>query len=68
MKVELDSVYDERYPEKYNWSKVDSPKVQLVAERIATAIHYDIAHSRHRILVPGLRHALKIIAGQADIY
>lgn len=67
MKVYLDSEYSVYFPENFNWSLVESPKTQVIAETIASAIFVDVV-SRDRNLVPGLREALRVIAENSELY
>lgn len=57
--------YDYRAPEKFNWKKLDSIKIQNLALTISERIQYDLNRQiteSSRIHVPGMRSVLNMIA------
>lgn len=66
MKAIDHSTYNVTTPETFNWNKVDSYKLGSSAVLIKDAIQDDF-ETKERLLVPGLRAALNIIAKDADL-
>jgi len=61
--------YDPQFPEKFNWSLIDSHKLDAIAQDFASRIRAELElPSDQRLKIAGLRYALNIIAGTADIY
>jgi len=58
--------FNAEFPEKFNWGLLDSPRVESIAKKIASAIEFD-ALSASRNCVPGLREALRIIAEETEV-
>jgi hypothetical protein len=58
--------FDERYPERFPWQRLDSIHAGAIAIGIAHMIDRDL-ESKERTFVPGLRLALKYIADQEKL-
>lgn len=54
------------YPESFTWGHVDSILASNLSADIVNRITHDLRKA-DRNLVPGLRHALVLLAGYADI-
>ena len=66
MRVINDPKYSKVFPETYCWNMIDSMKYSYLADIICGEIRYDIA-TDERLLVPGLRKALNLLAEKAFI-
>jgi len=51
------------YPEMFDWTRLESPKLSAVAVRIAELLEEDLL-TEARLLTPGLREALRQIFAQ----
>ncbi len=67
MRAEDHSKYSSDYTEEFNWNWVDSHRLGCVAVGIKDQIRDDL-HTTDRLLVPGLRAALNLIAKVAELY
>ena len=71
MKVKDDIEYfsdgHSEFPELYPWSKVDSERYSNLGCWLSISIIDDL-RSKDRLLVPGLRKALNILAEVAEVY
>ena len=68
MKVKDHVDYNEEFPERFGyWGALDSHKLSAVAVAIALRVAIDLDKNSARILVPGLRLALREIAREADV-
>ena len=66
MLIYQDKEYNSKFPETYNWNKIDSIKLCKLALNYKGWIQHDLKNI-DRNLVPGLRKALNIIAERAEI-
>uniref|UniRef100_A0A6M3ILM3 Uncharacterized protein n=1 Tax=viral metagenome TaxID=1070528 RepID=A0A6M3ILM3_9ZZZZ len=65
MKVIECNGYNSEFPEVFSWGHVDSIKYSNLASNISNHIKHDLK-TVDRLLVPGLRKALNIIAEETD--
>ncbi len=66
MKVIHDPSFNDLHPETYRWGTVLQNSLQLVAQQMVFHIEMDLKTS-DRLLVPGLRYALCLLAEVADV-
>lgn len=67
MKVKDHKDYNDEFPENFTWGWVDSLSLGNVSEVIVNYIKNDLKYSKDRNMVPGLRLALRILAGVAEV-
>uniref|UniRef100_A0A6M3LG39 Uncharacterized protein n=1 Tax=viral metagenome TaxID=1070528 RepID=A0A6M3LG39_9ZZZZ len=69
MKVIEHTIFNEEYPENYTWGRIDKISYSNLANTISNHINHELRNRlpEDRILVPGLRKALLLIAERADI-
>jgi len=65
MKIKETVSYDDAFPESYHWGSVDNIACVNIAITIRNHIDHDF-RTVGRLLIPGLRQALRIIAEYAD--
>jgi len=66
MKVNKCNGYNSEFPETFSWGHINSIKFSSLASNISNNIEHDLK-TVDRILVPGLRKTLNIIAEETDI-
>lgn len=66
MKVIDDPSFNDDYPEAYRWGTVLQNNIQSLAQAIAFHIEMDL-RTPDRLLVPGLRYALCLLAEIAEV-
>ena len=66
MKVIHDSAFNDNYPEQYRWGSILQNSLQPIAQQIVFHIEMD-AKTPDRLLVPGLRYALCLLAEVAEV-
>jgi len=69
MKVIDHTEFNEEYPENYTWGRVISISYSDLANNISSYIDHELRNKlpEDRILTPGLRKALLLIAEKADL-
>ena len=68
MKVYQDKSFEASYPERFAWSQLDSVKLSMIACAIIGKIMDEQRQGAdNRILTPGLRSALNLMALEADL-
>jgi hypothetical protein len=67
--VSESSSWNPQFPETFNWGMIDSPKLSSLADAIVAHIAHEIRQHEtcDRILTPGLRTALVIMADIASL-
>ena len=66
MKAVYPLTYKSEFPEVFDWGLLDSIKLFDATTNITDRIKFDLKKD-NRLLIPGLREALKIIAELADL-
>jgi len=66
MRVIDDYKFNSCWPERYSWYKIDSIKHSELAISISSVITFDL-QSDERLLTPGLRKVLIMIAERTEI-
>lgn len=69
MKVIEHAEFNKEYPEKYTWGRITSISYSDLANNISSYIDHELRKKlpEDRILTPGLRKALLLIAEKADL-
>jgi hypothetical protein len=64
MKISEDKTFNLEFPEKYSWGHADSVAASNIGFSISACIEHEIRKNipENRILTPGLRKALILIA------
>lgn len=58
--------FQDSFPERFDWEKVDSVSLSALAGELSAAIHGELREGP-RLFVPGLRYALVRIAKRAEV-
>jgi len=69
MKVNESTSFNEEYPERFGWGRIDSIIYSNLAGTISNHVEHEIRNKlpEDRVLTPGLRKSLLLIAEKAEV-